>query len=276
MELHLNYLASLMFLQRHSCFRKFDVKGSRASSWSRFISFLYPLGLTGCTGRASRRLAGSGTEAGGKMSCLVSTEQANGWELGEVMGIISHTELSSCRLVVFLIVYVRRTSIKIYQYLVDCEKNQCKLQLNWGCPSGREEHLDTELIQQNTLFLKPCNTLEIESRSNKISHPPGRSFSPILWIAFAEDQTLSFVPWVESYPLPKCSCWQIFSAGFSFCSSCRAKVPAEGQFFLHLIFLPWPTDWKRALFLLVTLRRHAFWYLHPSSLVASEMLKANV
>lgn len=73
----------------------------------------------------------------------------------------------------------------------------------------------TKLIQQNTLFLKPCNALEVESRSNKISHPPGRSFSPILWIAFAEDQTLSAVPWVESCPLPKRSCWQIFSAGYS-------------------------------------------------------------
>lgn len=47
------------------------------------------------------------------------------------MGIIFNTEVScrsavDLRLVVFLIAYVRRTSIKTYQYLVDCEKTNAR------------------------------------------------------------------------------------------------------------------------------------------------------
>lgn len=84
-----------------SCFFRgiFAVRGSHASSWSRFIGLFYSLGLVVSSGMKSKWPAVAFTEAGGKIRCLISIQQANVQAQLEVTGRIFNTELNCCKVV---------------------------------------------------------------------------------------------------------------------------------------------------------------------------------
>lgn len=124
------------------------------------------------------------------------------------------------------------------------------------------------------LFLKPCNALEIESRSNKIPHIPPTP-SPQAEVALQSfgkllQKTKPFLlsPEWSLTLFPKAAAGR-FPLLVSRPCSCRAKVAAEIPFCLHLICPPRPTDCQFAL--CWSSRGDAF-YLHPSSLVACEVV----